>query len=247
MPKKAGLIRVTSVGSFLNSEWKSYWYRHLEKELADIRAAECVKFAQQRRSADEWKEMLAKYSPLKEADRISDESTEFGKGVHKVVESYLLGVPLPTGMQPDAPTPRQLVCGGHMVNWCKEAKAVPLTLEGRPAVECELKDEELGLIGHPDLLCTFGDSSVPFVIDWKTSKKASLDYIIQLAFYAELVRRQYGIKIDDGAIIRTPSDPNANPQFEPHEYHGLQGKFREVALSALDLYKFFNKKGRHVV
>lgn len=245
MGRKANpYIRVTSVGSFVNSQWKTFWFKSIEKQLADIRAAECVKFACEERSSEEWKTMLARYNPLAEADRISDESTTFGKGVHRVVESYLLGTPLPTGMQPDVPTARQLTCGGYMVDWLKQTKAKPLTIADKPAVEFELKDEELGLVGHPDMVCTFGEDTVPFLIDWKTSKQASLDYIIQLALYAELMHRQYGIRVNDGAIIRTPSDPSAVPQFEPHEYHGLREKYLELAMEALDVFKFFSNKGR---
>lgn len=64
MPKISSLYsRVTSVLSFIDSEWYKWWLRGLSKICPN---------------------------PFAEAERISKESAEFGTHVHKIVENWLL-------------------------------------------------------------------------------------------------------------------------------------------------------------
>jgi hypothetical protein len=185
----------------------------------------------------EWWRYWAKSVGIAECERISKESTDFGKAVHKVVENYLIGTDLPPIL-----TDRQLFCGGLIVNWCKETKVKPLTINNAPAVECTLTSERYGFRGHPDLLCTFGEDSTVFVIDWKTSKECRLEYLLQMAAYAYAADEEHGIKCNNGAVIRTPSDPNSTPQFQTHTINNLSLYF-DVFKEGLNIVKFFKKRG----
>lgn len=187
----------------------------------------------------EWYKYWVKNVGLAECERISQESTDFGKAVHKVVENYLLGTEIPPTL-----TNRQLFCGGLLVKWCQETKVKPLIINNAPAVECTLTSETYGYRGHPDLLCTFGDDPTIWVADWKTSKESRLEYPLQMSAYAYAAKEEHGLEINDGVIARTPSDPNAEKQFETHPYHDLKGVFLPVFLEGLDIVKYFKRKGK---
>jgi hypothetical protein len=259
MPRKVMPLRVTSIASFVNSEWKSFWYRSIEKGtkenpvgLIEVVANECVEFSKNPHTAAEWKAFLDKRTAMKEADRIGKESTDFGKAVHSIAEAFLLGQPEPTTItlqdefDKDYTRPltdREKFCGGLLVKWCKEAKVKPILLDGKPAIETPLEDEELGLTGHPDLVCTFGDDSTVWIVDWKTSKEFRLEYKLQLAAYVAMIKKKYGIEIDNGVIVRVPSDPNVMPQFETHIVRNLLTKFFQAFLHCLEAVKFFKNRG----
>jgi hypothetical protein len=199
--KKASLIRVTTVLSFLDSHWLQFWYKSVG---------------------------------IEEAERISKESASFGTGVHKLVEEYLTqGIEkVDTIVTTNA---RQLECAGHIINWLKEIKAKPLH------VEPKLEDKKLGLCGHADLIAEI-DGNI-WVIDYKTSKKVSLTYPLQLSAYAAMASKQFGLKINNGAIVRVPNDPKADPQFEVTQYNGLS-KWWAMFKKFLDVYKYLNGKVR---
>jgi hypothetical protein len=187
----------------------------------------------------QWYRWWVKSIGIEEAERISSESASFGTGVHKIAENHLIGTEIPEGL-----TDRQKFCGGLIVQWCKETKVVPLILEGKPAVECELKSEIHKITGHPDLIGTFGSGTIPFIMDWKTSKKFKPDFYLQAAAYCMMIEEMYGIKVDDGAIIRTPNDPTVMPQFEVHEMHNLKEKYLPVFLHGLEVFNFFKNRGQ---
>ncbi len=260
MPKKANpYLRVTSIGSFVNSEWKEYWYKSIEKGskgepgLLDSVANECITFSKTNPTAEQWKAFLAARTALKEAERIGKESTDFGTAVHSIAEAFLLGLEEPKTVAREdqwgnpytrAITAREKFCGGLLVKWCKEAKVKPIVLGGKPAIETALQSETLGLTGHPDLVCTFGDDPTVFIIDWKTSRENRAEYGLQLAAYCLIIKEQFGVDVNDGAIVRVPSDPNSEPQFETHEYHNLLTKFAPAFISALETVQYFKKKGK---
>lgn len=174
-----------------------------------------------------------------ECERISKESREFGTGVHNVAENHLIGTPLLPTL-----TDRQRTCGGYLTRWLEETKAKPITLGSGPAVECELVSDKFMFKGHPDLICTFGDSPVIWVADWKSSKEMRLEYKLQMAAYAMAISEMYNISIDHGTIVRVPSDPNVFPQFETHEVHGLLTEYWPVFKSCLEVVQYFKKKGK---
>ncbi len=182
-----------------------------------------------------WKYFWLKSVGFEECDRIGKESTEFGRQVHKGVENYLIGTAIEKPL-----TERQQFCANLDIKWLKEAKSVPLQIEGKPAVELELKSEKYKLVGHPDYINYI--SGTLWIIDWKTSKESRLEYPLQMAAYTMMLEEQHGIKCNDGAILRTPSDPNVFPQFEVHEYHNLKEKYLPLFLNGLSLYNYFNNK-----
>lgn len=258
--------RVTEVASFVNSAWKEYWFKSIEngnKEknipgLMEIVAQECIEFSKTPHSASEWQSFLAARTAMKEADRISRESAEYGKCVHAIAEAHLLGQPAPTQMDFSTKvkqvihkiTDREKFSGNLIVDWCKQANVKPVMVPAGttgimiPAVELELISEQHKIIGHPDLINTFGDDPTIWVTDWKTSKEAKIDYILQLAAYAQMFFEKYGKEIQNGVIARTPSDPNVFPQFETHPFTELRSKYFPLFLEALDVVHFFKRKGK---
>lgn len=258
MPKKAAeFLRTTSIAGFLNAEWKEFWYKSLERGskdkpgLIDRVASECVEFVKQSPSKEEWKTLIKQASGIEEADRISKESTDFGKAVHSIPEAFLLGQPEPDkitfkdkyGSLTRPLTERELFCGRLLVEWCKQTKVKPIVVNGITAVELPLESQELKITGHPDLICTFGDDPTVWVVDWKTSKEFRLDYILQLAFYSIQLKEKYGVVANHGVIIRTPSDPNVEKQFEAHPINNLD-QFYELAEEAVNVVNFFKKRGK---
>lgn len=260
MPRKANpYLRVTSIASFVNSEWKEFWYKSIERGskgqpgLLDMIAQEIVDYSKTPQTVEFWKTFLSTRTALKEAERIGKESTDFGKAVHSIAEAFLLGQPEPTTItlqdQWDKDytrplTEREKFCGSLLVKWCKEAKVKPIMLGGKPAIETALQSETLGLTGHPDLVCTFGEDPTIWIVDWKTSKEFRLEYKLQLAAYVAIIKEQYGIEIENGVIIRVPSDPNVTPQFEPHIVRNLLSKYLPAFLSCLDAVLFFKNRGK---
>ncbi len=186
-----------------------------------------------------WKQYWLRSVGFEEADRISKESTAFGRNVHKIVENHLIGSPLPEEL-----TEREKACGNYLVQWCKESVVKPIELNGQKAIELDLKSEKMKLTGHPDMVCSFGTNPLPWVVDWKTSKKCSKGYPLQLAAYAYMVKEQYGLEIHDGVIVRVPSDPNAMPQLELHQFTGLQKVYWPMFKKCLEVYSFYNGKGK---
>jgi len=208
MPRKANpYIRVTSVCSFIDSEWWQYWVRNVG---------------------------------VAEADRISKESAEFGTGVHQLVEDYLRGV-----QTPPIYSDRQVTQANLIIQWCKQSSVKPLIIDGKPAIELELKSEKYKLTGHPDLVATFSDDPTIWIIDWKTSKEARRTYILQMAAYAKMIKDIYKLESNIGVILRVPSDPNNEVQFETHTVYNLQTKWWPKFEAALDLYNFLKKKGEY--
>lgn len=185
----------------------------------------------------EWYKYWVKSIGVAECERISKESAEFGTGVHSLVERYLK----PELQKAEMYTMRQKHCAGLITKWLKEVGAKPYVLDGKLQAEMELISEKYKFKGHPDLIAHIGKEL--WLIDWKTSKTARRGYAMQMAAYAAAFEEMHGVKINHGAIIRVPSDPNVTPQFEVHEVHNLTTKFFPMFLKALDIYKFFKGKG----
>jgi len=103
-------------------------------------------------------------------------------------------------------------------------------------VEPELKDETLGFVGHPDLICRVnGHATVP---DWKTPAAQSLSWRPQLAAYCHLAGINYrhhsvywrGMTVQpdkDGKLAK------GTPYQQSMQDFG-------VFLSCLNAYRFFN-------
>lgn len=177
----------------------------------------------------EWYKYWVKSVGVDECERISRESAEFGTGVHKLVEDFLLVAPTKIKT-----TDRQKECADHIIQWLLEQKVKPLYIEQ------ELIDKKLGLIGHCDLIGEINGHN--YLIDFKTSKKIGKSYPLQLAAYSYMAEKQFKIKIDNGVIVRTPNDPKAEPQFEVQEFHGLRKQYWPTFKQALAVYKYFKGK-----
>lgn len=188
----------------------------------------------------EWWQFWAKSVGIAECERISKESAEFGTGVHKLVEDYLRGIPTPPIY-----SDRQMTQAGLIIDWCKQSKVKPVMIKDKPAIELELISEQYKLKGHPDLVATFGDEPTIWILDWKTSKEARRTYILQMAAYAKMLKEQFGLDANVGAILRAPSDPNTEKQFETHTVRDLQTKWWPMFHQALDIYNFLKKKGEY--
>ncbi len=104
-----------------------------------------------------------------------------GSLVHQFCEAYALCLPLP--VLPDI----YKGYGESFKLWFdKYVKKVIW-------VEKELRDEELGFLGHPDLLCEvdFGKGPVLALPDLKTPVQYSAFWQVQLSAYLHLVRKAF--------------------------------------------------------
>ncbi len=234
--KKAGSTRVTAVTDGLVNGWYKWWHKSVNKKIMANLPAECMHFGSEHRGLSEWMRFLEGKTALAEMERVSEESTKFGRNVHSVVEHFLVDSELPANL-----TEREKTCGGYLVDWCKQVQAAPIQIDGKPAVEVALADEELGLTGHPDLITALGEHL--YIVDWKTSSDLRQGYKLQLSAYAHMLEKQHGIRVDDGVIVRVPSDPNAMPQFEIHEVHGLLTKYWPVFEQGLNVFSFYERRG----
>jgi hypothetical protein len=167
-----------------------------------------------------------------ECSRVKHESAKFGSSVHKLVEEYLGGFST-INLEPGE---RAHVCAKSIMDWCDETKVKPVVLEP------ELISEKYMYVGHCDAIVTFGDSKIPFLLDWKTSSRIDIIYALQLAGYAQAYFEMTGTIIDDAAIIRVEKDPNKMPQFETKEFHQLFTKYVPLFLHLRELYDFYKGK-----
>lgn len=191
-----------------------------------------------------WKEFWFRKYGFEECDRVRDESTVFGKKVHNIVEAYLRGKEIEL-------VGRVGVCAGLIIDWCKQAQVKPLVLPqqfedkaGQMAMEFQVRSKELLMVGHPDLICTFGDSQVPWILDWKTSKKMDVSYILQVSMYAQGWFEMTGQKINDAAILRVEKDPEEVPQFEAMEIHNIFDTYIPLLREAKNVHDFFEGRGK---
>lgn len=239
MPRKAkpDTFRVTGITDGLVNGWYRWWLKSIDKKLHQTLPLKCQEFAKAPHTAAEWAEFLAPHTAIKETERVSQESTKFGRNVHAVVENYLIQSPLPDNL-----TEREKTCGGYLIDWCKQTGLVPVEIDGKPGVEVALEDKTLGLTGHPDLVAKINDSL--FVVDWKTSSDLRRGYILQLSAYAYMLKKQHGIVVNNGVIVRVPSDPNAVPQFQVHQITDLLTKYWPVFKQGLNVFQFYEKKGK---
>ena len=173
-----------------------------------------------------WLEFWHRKVGFEECDRIRDESTAFGKKVHKYIEDYVRDGELP-------PEGREGDCARIVIKWLSDNKVKPLHME------VELKEEKLRLIGHADLICEIANEQI--MLDYKTSKKVSKDYALQLAAYAHMANKQLGTKIAKGVILRVDKDPEKELQLEVVEYTDLD-KYWKIFRMGLMYHKFVTGK-----
>ena len=173
-----------------------------------------------------WLEFWWRKNGFEACDKIRDDSTAFGKKVHSYIEDYVRDGKVP-------PAGREGTCALAVIKWLSDNKVKPLHLE------VELKDSKLRLVGHADLLCEIDGEQI--VLDYKTSKKVSKDYALQLSAYAHMANKQLGTKIDKGIILRADKDPEKEVQLEVVEYTDMK-KYWKIFLAGLQYYKFIQGK-----
>ena len=174
-----------------------------------------------------WKEYWWKKVGFEAAERVSRESQEVGKKVHSLIERYV------RGDHSELPPTREGVCASHVIQWLAENRVKPLYIEQ------ELIDKALGLVGHCDLIAEIDSENV--ILDYKTSKKVSRSYSLQLAAYAFMANKQLKTQITKGIILRVDKDPDAKQQLEVIEYKPLK-PYWAVFKAGLIFYKFMLNK-----
>lgn len=175
-----------------------------------------------------WLEWWWRKNGFEACDKIRDASTDFGKKVHKLIEEDLARE---HNCNLIAKT-KEEQCAFKVTDWFYHSgnSFKPLYLEQ------ELKDTNLKLIGHCDLIAEINGEQV--VIDYKTSKKIDKSYALQLAAYAHMANKQLKTSITKGIILRVDKETQ---ELEVVEYKPLQ-PFWKIFRAGLSYYKFINGK-----
>lgn len=181
----------------------------------------------------QWKEYWWRKVGFEAADKIGRDSAGFGTGVHSQVEAYLRDE---CGFPSDSnPTEK---CAAAILTYLESKKIEPLFDSYEKSLEIEVKDIELGLIGHFDYAAKV--DGVPTIIDFKTSNKMRKSFPLQKSAYAKMATKQLGIPINDGLTIRAHWDKDKQEvEFEEKEYKELLTHYWPIFNSCLDVYKYF--------
>lgn len=106
--------------------------------------------------------------------------------------------------------------------------------------EKELRDEKLGLVGHPDLIVELKNAEL-VLIDIKTPVAYRKTWSLQLAGYWHLVKKETGLTIIKPGVLML--DPNGRPAkvkwVEEEEKMGADHLF-SLFCQVLNLCKFMN-------
>lgn len=172
-----------------------------------------------------WKEYWWKKVGFEEAERVSRESQEFGKKVHKLLETYLIH-----SRVLDRDGTKEEQCAITILDWLSNNQVKPLELE------VEVKDPSLKLIGHFDLLAEINGEK--YVIDYKTSKKVDRSYALQLAAYAHLIKKTLKIDANKGIVLRVDKE---TAELEVVQYDNLK-PYWIIFKAGLTFFKFMNGK-----
>ncbi len=160
-----------------------------------------------------WKEHWFRKNGFETCDRIRDTSSEFGRNVHKIVESYLLGAGILEGF-----TAKEEKWAVAIINWLAEQGAVLVYLDKAPLLEYEVKDSKLRLIGHLDAV--FEIKGQKYLTDFKTTGEHRKEFPIQKAVYAKLLKN-YGVDVNKGLTIKVSMQQDT-PEVDPAWYENLK-------------------------
>lgn len=183
-----------------------------------------------------WKEFWWRKVGFEEADKISKESASFGTGVHEIVETTLL-----KGRDKvDIYSRQQFVCAESILDYIERNEFKPLFETWDKSLEVEVKDENLGLIGHFDMAALV--NGVPTIVDFKTSNRCRNSFPVQKAAYAKMAYKQFGIKIEQGLTLRAHYNKNElKYEFEIKRYTNLVKLYWPIMAACLKVYKFFSR------
>lgn len=199
-----------------------------KKESKLIRVTTVLDFVESK-----WKEFWWRKVGFEVADKVSRESASFGTGVHNHVEAFLKD----ECGYPSEPNPSEK-CASAILTYLDSRKITPLFDTYKDSLEVEVKDKELGLIGHYDYAALVDGK--PTIIDFKTSNQMRKSFPLQKAAYAKMATNQLGITINDGLTIRAHwNKEKQEVDFEDKEYKELLTNYWPIFNSALDVYKYF--------
>lgn len=181
----------------------------------------------------EWKEHWFRKNGFAECDRIRDESATFGRNVHAIVESWIL-----FGQMPGGYSNKEEEWAEAIINWLSENKAIPVKIGNELAIEFEVKDEKLKLIGHLDALFNIAGENV--LTDFKTTGEHRIEFPLQKAAYAKMLEN-YGIEVNKGLTIKVMMKQD-KPIVDVKWYENLKKKFWPIFLAGLKFYRYITGK-----
>jgi len=123
-------------------------------------------------------------------------------------------------------------CKGYVLSFCSW---LDVAVEEVLAVEEELRDETLGLIGHPDLIPKMKEGFVA-VVDLKTPIALRKTWQGQLSTYLELAKKKYDVK-KAGSLRLHPKGKMAKMIW----YEDNKRDYLAV-ISALNAIRYFSEK-----
>jgi len=118
-------------------------------------------------------------------------------------------------------------CKGYVLSFCSW---MDIAVDEVLAVEEEMRDETLGIIGHPDLIVQMKDGAIA-VIDSKTPVALQKVWKCQLAAYLSMTSKKYGT-IKAGSLRLHPEGKLGKVDWYTDSKHDYT-----VFLSALNAYR----------
>lgn len=180
-----------------------------------------------------WKEHWLRKYGFEYCDKITKDSSEFGTHVHKIVETWLLKQTLPAGY-----TQKEIEWATAIINWLAEHKAILLTVDNKPCLEFEVKDEKLKLIGHLDAVFIIDGENV--LVDFKTTNDHRRSYPVQKAVYAKLLEN-YGVEVNKGLTLRVPRESEV-AEVDPKWYPNLKKTYYPIWKAGFKFYQYLAGK-----
>ena len=162
------------------------------------------------------------------AERLQ-QAAERGRRIHAAVAAELSGLFCVHDLTPD-----EEMRAMSLIAWSREYLGEVI------AIEPELRDEALGFMGSPDLVCRL-KSGTAAVVDWKTPTTIATTWGAQLAAYAHLAAHAYGLQLPIARMVLIPSESGATPRAY---YYDDQDRDFAAFLAALTAYRYFVRQER---
>ena len=168
-----------------------------------------------------------------EADRISKEATDFGKGFHEVVAQINHGMHTQRGW---FPPDRYREMAYNYIQWMND------NIESIEGVEELVWSEIDGYAGTLDLRAKIRHDKLSSIVDVKTSKYVSIDWPLQLSAYRK-AKKERGIETQRRMILRV----NKEPPYAVDMYDYKDHEEDEVIFNhTLEIWKWLQRdKERH--
>lgn len=151
---------------------------------------------------------------------VLEHASERGTRVHRLCAAYLMGV--------WAPKPTADIKGYYdsFKRWADEY------VESTLAVETELRDDVLGIIGHPDWIGRLRGHQGLSLADWKTPAGSNKLHAVQVAAYMHMAKVQWGFPL---RLRKDGSRAIADPIRDPH-------KLWNVFIGMLNTYRYLKEE-----